>query len=430
MDGDGAIGFSDFLIFAREFGKSVPLTVDRMNFPLRAISVSGNYGDTGYVVDQWEAAGRTGTLIPPDYIEWLESLHVNWICLSVALHYDDSMDSTVERVYSSDVDIRTFSDEALRQLIREFRYHGINVYLTLAFQAYEAQTAARPVQRWQLGDPNVPGLILPENWPWRPDHPDHRRFVAEFWATYTQQAVHFARIAEAEGVSLYSLGTETDRLFRTRSGEGYFTNDFGRELRTLVQGVRAVYSGLLTYDMHYNALIDLDFSGPGSNYLWKDLDLDIAGISAYFPLTDSRPSSVLSVSYFQARYEQIFQDYLMPLMDRNPGRPILFLEYGAIDVVESPQRPGDASPENRRFVFTDANGNGRDDGRETQANIFQGLFNTMDKYPGVVNGVFFWGNWISSDELWSSYWAGRRTYGIRDKLAEDVVRSAYQSYKP
>ena len=314
--------------------------------------------------------------------------------------------------------------------------------MTLAFEAHEAETATRPVQRWQLGDPapphtggvppddpNVFGLILPENWPWRPDHPDHRRFVAEFWATYTQQAVHFARIAEAEGVSLYSLGTETDRLFRTRSG-GYMTNDFGRELRSLVQSVRAVYSGLLTYDMHYDALIDLDFFGPGSNYLWKDLDLDIAGISAYFPLTDSRPSSVLSVSYFQARYEQIFQDYLMPLMDRNPGRPILFLEYGAIDVVESPQSPGDASPENRRFVFTDANGNGRDDGQETQANIFQGLFNAMDKYPGVVNGVFFWGNWISSDELWSSYWAGRRTYGIRDKLAEDVVRSAYQSYKP
>ena len=128
MDGEGAIGFSDFLIFAREFGKSVPLTVDRMNFPLRAISVSGNWGDTGYVVDQWEAAGRTGTLIPPDYIEWLESLHVNWICLSVALHYDDSMDSTVERVYSSDVGIRTFSDEALRQLIREFRSRDKRVF--------------------------------------------------------------------------------------------------------------------------------------------------------------------------------------------------------------------------------------------------------------------------------------------------------------
>ncbi len=438
LDGDGAIGFSDFLIFTRSYGNKNPF-----DFPLRAISASGNWGETGHAVDEWEAAGRIGTLIPLDYIEWLRSLHVNWIGLSVALHYDDSMDSTVARVYSSDVDIRTFSDAALRQLIREFRSHGINVYLTLAFQAHSAEIAVRPVQRWQLGDPapphtggvppddpNILGLILPQFWPWRPDHPDHRRFVAEFWETYTQQAVHFARIAEDEGVLLYSLGTETDRLFRTRSG-GYMTNDFGPELRSMVNRVRAVYSGMLTYDMHYDVLTASDFYGPGSGagYLWEDLDLDIVGISAWFPLTDSRPSAVLSVENFQARYERIFQDYLIPLAGRNPGRPIVFTEYGAMDVVETPERPGDYSAQNRRFAFADSNGNGRDDGRETQANIFQGLFNTMGKYPGVVNGVFFWDNWISSDAQWARYWAGRRNYDIRGKLSEEVVRAAYQSYK-
>ena len=57
--------------------------------------------------------------------------------------------------------------------------------------------------------------------------------MAEFWETYTQQAVYFARLAEEEGVRLYSLGTETARLFRTRPG-GSFPNDFGQELRTMV----------------------------------------------------------------------------------------------------------------------------------------------------------------------------------------------------
>ena len=440
LDGDGAIAFSDFLIFASDFGKTVPQTIDTIiKFPLRAIHAAGNWGDTGYVVDQWEAAGRIGTLIPLDYIQWLKSLHINWIGLSVALHYDDSMDSTVERVYASNVDIPTFSDEALRQLIREFRNHGIDVYLTLAFEAYEAETAARPVRRWQLGDPaptgvppdnpNVYGSIQPQHWPWRPNHPDHRRFVAEFWATYTHQAVHFARIAEAEGVRLYSLGTETDRLFRTRSG-GYMTNDFGRELRSMVQSVRAVYSGLLTYDMHYDVLTASHFYGPGSGagHLWTDLDLDLIGISAWFPLTDSRPSTVLSVENFQTRYRQIFQNLLVPLANRNPERPIVFTEYGAMDVVETPERPGDTSAQNRRFVFTDWNRNGLDDGRETQANIYQALINTMTQYPGIVNGVFYWDNWIASDERWARYWARRRNYAIRGKLSEEIVRSAYASY--
>ena len=409
------------------------------DFPLRSLHAADNWGTNSSVVKEWEATGKTGPLVPPDYIAWLNSLHVNWVGLSVALHYEDSMDSTVERVYSADVDTTTYSDDALRQMIREFRNHGINVYLTPAFQAFEAETATHPVCRWQLGDPGgantgVPpdppdacALILPEFWPWQPDHPDHDRFVAEFWETYTQQAVHFARIAEDEGVSLYSLGTETERLFRTRSG-GYWTNHFAQELREMVDRVRAVYSGRLTYDMHYTALTASEFFGPGSNHLWEDLDLDIVGISAWFPLVDSIPSMVLSVERLQESYERIFRDYLVPLQERNPDRPIMFLEYGALDTVETPSQPGDASLVGHPFEFSDSNGNDLDDGRETQANVYQALISTMDRYPGVLSGVFYWDNWIANDDLWE-WWADHHAYGIRDKLAEDVVRSAYERYK-
>ena len=159
-----------------------------------------------------------------------------------------------------------------------------------------------------------------------------------------------------------------------------------------------------------------------------DLDLDIIGISAWFPLTGSRPSTVLGIENFQTRYRQIFQNQLIPLANTNPERPIVFTEYGAMDVVETPEQPGDYSAQNRRFVFTDSNGNGLDDGRETQANIYQALINTMAQYPGIVNGVFYWDNWIASDERWARYWARRRNYAIRGKLSEEIVRSAYASY--
>ena len=201
---------------------------------------------------------------------------------------------------------------------------------------------------------------------------------------------------------MYSLGTETDRLFRTRPG-GYFVNDFGKELRSMVDRVRAVYSGLLTYDMHYSALLDPDFFGPGSDQLWNDLDLDVVGVSAWFPLTDTPPTTVLSVEDAQARYEQIFRKHLVPLGGRNPERPIMFLEYGAMDLVETPAEPGNVAgfPP---FVFVDSDGDGLDDGRETQANLYQGLLNAMDRYPGVVNGVFWWDNWMASDEYWATSW--------------------------
>ena len=260
-----------------------------LEFPLRAIHTAGRWGTHEQLIEAWEAAGRSRPLVPPDYMAWLKSLHVNWIGISVGLHYDDSMDSTVERKYS-DVTILTYADDELRQLIREFHSHGINVYLTLAFESLEAEASARPVRRWEIGDPGDPQTgvpdtsegLAPEFWPWRPDHPDHERFVAEFWETYTQQAVYFARIAEEEGVGLYSLGTETPRLFRTRSGGDRWPNDFGQELRTMVDRVRAVYGGPLTYDMIYFALTAADFF-VGSTHLWEGFGSRRGGHQCVFP---------------------------------------------------------------------------------------------------------------------------------------------------
>ena len=396
---------------------------------LRSIHVSGNWGTNATVWREWEAAGKPGTLIPADYIAWLNSVHANWVGISVALHYDDSMDSTVERVYVSEEDehlIPAFTDEVLRQIVRELKSNDFEVYLTLAFEAHSAEQSARPVKRWQLGLPDVPDGVRSEHWPWRPDHPDHQRFIAEFWETYTQQAVHFARLAAQEGVVMYSLGTETDRLFRTRSG-GHWPNHFGTELKSMVAGVRAVYDGLLTYDMHYTAVIS-DFFHPGSTHLWDDLSLDVVGISAWFPLLEAPPAGVVATSVLEQSYENIFRRWLIPLAKQNPGRPIVFTEYGAIDVVRAPYDSGGDSLGDAA-TFVDRNGNGRDDGQEAQANMFQALFNTMRRHPDVIHGAFFWDNWLASDETWDEYWADRRTFSIRDKISEDVVRATYEDYR-
>ena len=397
-----------------------------VELPLRAIHAAGYWGTNEQVVEEWMKTG-TGPLVPRDYVDWLERLHANWVGISVPLFIDDSMDSSVER---TDPALGAFSDIALRQFIRDMKGEDIDVYVTLALTDERASRAERPVQRWQLGDSGNPGGgVRPEHWPWRPDHPDHGRFVSEFWQSYTRQAVHFARIAQEEGARMYSLGTETDRLFRTRTG-GYNTvTHFGLELGSMVDQVRAVYDGLLTYDMHYDVLKVPDFFGPGSFCLWEDLNLDVMGISAWFNLADSEPSSVTGVESLQMAYDRIFREYLIPLSNDNPERPLVFLEYGAMDVVAAPFEPANTSDQGKPFVFVDANGNGMDDGRETQANVYQAVLNTMETYPGVVNGLFFWDNWMASDDLWSEWWANHRNFDIRGKPAEEVVRSAYDSYR-
>ena len=416
--------------------------MDIFDFPLRAISISGNWGTNRRVVETWEDAGSADRLIPLEYIEWLHGIHANWILISVALHVEDSMDSTVSRENARERQIPTWRDGSLRQLIREFREQGLEVYLTLAFEAHEARRdPRRPVARWQLGDPALPytppsePAVQPENWPWRPEHPDHRRFVAEFWETYADQAVHFARIAEDEGAALYSLGTESDRLFRsrpdpadpTRPGSGHMYNDFGDELRSMVDRVRAVYSGRLTYDMQPLALLNENHYGIGSGagHLWEDLDIDIVGVSGWPPVTETAPTTVMSVRELEAAYEEVFRTYLVPLAGRNPGRALVFTEYHAIDVVEAPADTASATRQGEARVFTDENRNGLDDGEETQANILEAYFNTSERYPGIMNGAFLWDNWITTEALWQEWWAGRRNFDIRGKLAEEVVRAEY-----
>ena len=409
--------------------RDVDLCALPLDRPMRAVHAGGNWGNNRQTVEAWEGE-VSEPLVPPDYVAFLQDLRVNWVGLSVALHYEDSMDSTIERVYSTEIRIPTFSDRALRQYIREFKEYGFDVYLTLAFESFEAETAQRPVNRGQLGRPAVPDYgptIRPENWPWLPNHTDHTRFVREFWSTYTDQAVHYARIAQAEGVGMYSLGTETDSLFRSRSGGDFWANDFGDELRTLVESVRAEYDGLLTYTMLYLTTIG-DWFDPGSKYLWEDLDLDVVGVSGYYPLAEPPLDTVMSVEMLQQSYNSVFRDHLLPLAAENTGRPIVFTEYGFMDIVEAPTSP-DIERQGERFEFSDGNGNGVDDGRETQAGIVQALFRTMDRYPGTVHGTFFWDTNIASNELYQSFWADARSFNIRGKPASEVVQRQYACYE-
>ncbi len=335
------------------------------------------------------------------------------------------MDSTVSRETGRDRQVPTWRDESLRQLIREFREHDFDVYLTLAFEAHEARghsqrparsslVAWRPrasAHHWRGVPPDeaTEGLIAPENWPWRPDHPDHPGFVAEFWETYADQAVHFARIAEEEGVRLYSLGTESDRLFRSRPdpvdparpGSGFMHNDFGDELRSMVDRVRAVYSGRVTYDMQTDTLALLyadhlrnrvgrrsSLGGPRPGHRGDQRVATPYGERAN-GRGDERPGC------WRRAYEAVFRQ----LSRSHSGRPesgpraLVFTEYHAMDVVEAPADTAWRAASSRgdqRSLLTD-NRNGLDDGEETQANIFRAFFNTSKRYPGIINGAFLLG---------------------------------------
>ncbi|MFC1921423.1 CARDB domain-containing protein [Chloroflexota bacterium] len=382
----------------------------------RAVHMGGNWGTTRDAASQ----------LPEEYFTYLRDLNVNWVGVSVALHLDGSMDSTVELDSSQSLSIPTFKDDVLRKMIQTYRKHGFNVYIALAFE--ELGKGEYPLQRWQLGDPfaaQEDTKILSENWPWNPSHPDYHEFVAEFWDTYKDAAVHIGQIAQEEGAGVYCLGTETDRLFRSRSG-GQWPNHFKNEMQAMVDAVRDVYDGSLGYEIHYEAVVNRDFFGPGSDYLFKDLNLDFVGVSAYFKLSATIPTGVMTVSQLETAWESVFSQYLIPLQQRNPGKPVIFTEFGYTDSIVSPNNA--CADEFMQKQFKDKNGNGLDDGEETQANCIESFFNTMDKHEGTVTGAFIWGLQMATNSAYEKSFGNLVCFNIRNKAAADVVREHYAEW--
>jgi len=419
VDGAGTItgvspGWAIVLATAETAAGSTVIHIVSPGFPglpqdMRALHLGGN----------WLGNQLHSGVPHEDFIQFVESLDVNWVGISVALHYGDSTDPTVRRVYDGNV-IRTFTDDVLRTIIREFASRGINVYVTLAFEV-EPEPGSKIPERWMLGMPWLDAGFQAEEWPWLPGHPDHANFVAQFWSSYTDQAVHFARIAEEEGASLFSLGTETDFLFRTRA-EGQWVNEFGDEIRNMVAGVREVFSGLVTYDQLVWTLLDPDNYGTFPQMLWQDGGFDVIGLSAWFLLLDEFPVSILTVEELREAWEPYFTDFLLPLQQANPGRPIMFTEVGFVDDIRAPANPSIDTYEEK--LFLDLNGNGLDDGQEVQANIIEAFYRTLGTYP-VVQGSFWWDHAMDSDGDVEGL-SHLLSHTVRGKLAEDVVRLAYR----
>jgi hypothetical protein len=348
-----------------------------------------------------------------EYFAFLKNENVNWLGISVAIFNDSLADPTVKVHYRPTGDTSqttyTFDDADLKDFIlRAKQQFGLHIYLTLAFEPSSldmppslANPACRmpgyKVNRWFLGAPSVASgdpnqaCINPAFWWWNPTHPNYAQNVAQFWNTYTEVAVKYGSLCQEMGVEMFSLGTETDHLFRTRTSSTW-TNHFGTQLTQMVRAVRAVYSGLLTYDQHWLVLArpqNFD-GGGGSNFLFRDLALDVVGVSAYFQLATAPVTRVLSVNELEAAWDSVFRNYLIPLQTRNPGVPIIFTEFGYTDDLGSPAQ----ATSNAQKPAPPRDANGATGGMQQQQNIFQAFFNVDDRYNDLVQGAFIWGNQI------------------------------------
>jgi len=218
----------------------------------------------------------------------------------------------------------------------------------------------------------------------------HRTVFADKLKEPLKLQISKAEIAEQTNVEMFCIGTELTRL--TTEKPVYWKN--------LIQEVRSIYSGKITYAANwYNEIEEITF--------WNELNF--VGIQAYFPLVKNKYPTVKQISrgwikYFPA-IESIHKKY---------NRKILFTEMGYKSTADSAIEPWkwveDSTIKDNHFST------------ETQANCYEAFFNTVWKKEWFA-GVHIW-------QLRSDYidHVGKKNLGFtpQGKPAENIIAKGFE----
>lgn len=181
----------------------------------------------------------------------------------------------------------------------------------------------------------------------------------KWFAEYEEFIMHYAELAESEQMEMLCIGTELHKTCVERA----------QDWRNLIQKIRKVYSGSLTYAANFSQEFeDITF--------WDELDF--IGVQAYFPLTDKENPTLEEV-------RRGWQPHLKKLeaFSKQYNKPILFTEAGYKSTKDSgiepwtwPQR---LSEEEREVIYSE----------ETQATLYEAMFREVFNQPYIA-GVHLW----------------------------------------
>jgi hypothetical protein len=176
-----------------------------------------------------------------------------------------------------------------------------------------------------------------------------------WFAAYTTFIVHYAELAEANGMEALCIGTELEKTV------GHET-----EWRALIGRVRQVYHGPLTYAANW--------SGEFEQVKFWDA-LDYIGVQAYFPLsTTERPTKAALLKAWREPLARI------AAVQKRYGKPVLFTEAGYKTTPDAAIQP---------WVWPDRNALPATPDETTQRVCYEAMFETFWPQPWF-RGIFIW----------------------------------------
>ncbi len=295
-----------------------------------------------------------------DAIEDMALQGIDWACL-VVTRYQDKFDST--EIYS--FRDKTPSDESIVFAIKKLHGSGIKVMLKPHLDLMESDG------KWR----GEIGFGDSDSW-------------KAWFESYGNFILKYATLAEKEKVDLFCIGTELTNT--TLSEPGLW--------RELIQKVRAVYTGPLTYAANW----DEEFDGIE---FWDELDY--VGIDPYFPL-------VSSANPDKEELMQVWGDWLGMIEDwqKQVDKPVLFTEIGYKSAVGATDEPWQHAPLGKADV-------------QLQADCYDALLETFWDKPWFY-GVYWWYYGVNT-KMGGPF---HRGFTPQNKPAQKIVEKWYKQDAP
>jgi hypothetical protein len=249
---------------------------------------------------------------------------------------------------------QTARDEVLRRSIRKAKALGLSVMLMPLISLNQAAPG-----EWR-------GRLRPSQPPM-------------FWRSYRNFVSRYAALAQKEGVSLFSVGSELSSL----------ENELG-QWRRLITHVRTVFSGSLIYSANWDHFEHVPF--------WEHLDY--VGISGYFELTQNMTASVEELVKSWTQIRIVVLDWLSQI-----SKPLIFTELGYPSCDGGAVFPWDYTQKTQIDL-------------EEQRRAFEAFRRVWGREP-KLHGVYFW-NWWGPDDGMNGW------YTIPGKPALTEVKQYFQ----
>lgn len=202
----------------------------------------------------------------------------------------------------------------------------------------------------------------------------------KFEASYRDFILEFVTVAKELEVEMLCIGTEWREFIAARPV-------FWKEL---IQEIKSMYSGPLTYASNWDDFTDVPF--------WNELDY--IGVDAYFPICFSSKSKLKEMCVSWQAHGKKLATYSKKL-----GKKILFTEFGYRSLRGTSKSPW----------VSDTKGKYDE---EEQANGFQSIFQEVWNEDWFAGG-FIW-KWYNNHE--KNGGSGHLGFTPQNKLAEEVIR--------